>query len=100
MRVRVAVVVHVVPAEQHLALRAAVEEDDGGPPLAGRERRRTEELRVDRHPVGGREDERLRNGERRLGELGGNRSRGELALGARAPERITGDGWSTSSTAE
>ena len=33
-RVRVAVVVHVVPAEQHLPARAAVEEDDGGMPLA------------------------------------------------------------------
>jgi len=77
--VGVVVVLHVVPAEQHLAPRAAVEERDGGPLslLAGS--RGQEELAVDLRPVRGQEDDGLRHDQVLLREARGHASWVEVA---------------------
>src|SRR6266481_3514969 len=60
-RVSIAVVEHVVPAEEHLAARTTVEEHNGG--MAGRfaRIRREEELAVNLHAVSGGENHLLRS---------------------------------------
>ena len=91
-RVGVAVVVHVVPAEQHLPAGTAVEENDGGPPLTGAQPFRKKQLAVNRHAVGGGEDDLLRLDERRFGEVCRDRLRGEVPCRPRA-EQQGGTGW-------
>ena len=100
-RIGVAVVVHVMPAGQHLTPRSAVEEDDGGPPLSRLRVRGPEELGVDRQAVRGREDHGLGDDERggrevRRGGAGSQilvgaasdaNGRGGVLLRARAHER-------------
>ena len=83
-RVGVAVIVEVVPAEQHLAAGAAVEEDHGRPPLAGLCAAGQEQLPVNRHPVGRREQHRLRVDER--GFRKGRRSHGGERTGRRGAD--------------
>src|ERR1051326_2464781 len=56
-RVRIRVVIHVVPAEQHLPGGTAVHEDDGG--LLRRTTRALEQLTVDHRSVSGAEDDHL-----------------------------------------
>ena len=69
--VGVGVVVHVMPAEQHLAARSAVEEDHG---RRGLERLvgRQEKLAVNGEAVGGGEDHLLRRDHVLEREIGGN----------------------------
>ena len=84
-RVGVPVVVVVVPAEQHLPARSAVEEDQRRPLLAGLQVLRHEQLRVDRHAVGGGDHHRLRLDELRGGE--GRRQHVLEPASARRPSR-------------
>src|SRR5208337_3525633 len=72
-RVGVVVVVHVVTADEHLAARSAVKEDDGGAALASGKIARQEKLRVDLHTVGGGNHDRLRRDGLRGGEVRWNR---------------------------
>ena len=55
-RVGIPVVIHVVPAEEHLTPRPAVKEDHRRPLVAGLQILRHEQLTVDRQAVGRRED--------------------------------------------
>ena len=63
-RVAIAVVIHVVPAEQHLSRRSAVHEDHAGLLPRGFRAARIEQLTVDHHPIGGLELDLLRRYER------------------------------------
>ncbi len=80
----VGVVTHVVPAEEHLARRAAVDVDERRP--LGRSARRLEQLSVDLEAVARLEDHLLRRHQLRRREL-----RRHAVLGE-APRRAAGDG--------
>src|ERR1700733_2035693 len=62
-RVAIAVVIHVVPAEQHLTRRAAVHEYDAGFPLGGFRAARVEQLAVNQRSIGRLERHLLGRGE-------------------------------------
>ena len=83
-RVRVRVVVAVVPAEQHLPRRAAVHEDHGGPLLAGRRAGGRRAGRASSMPSAARERHLRRRHEPRGREVGGHAVVAEHARGARA----------------
>ena len=81
-RVGVPVVVHVVPAGQHLPPRPAMKEDDGRATLTGLQVGGLEELGVDLQAVRGREGHGLGDDERSLRKLRRNRAGSQLAVGA------------------
>ena len=98
-RIAVAVIVHVVPAEQHLPRRASVDEDHA---RLFRAASVVEQLAVNRPAIRGFERDRARNDQLGLGEFRRNHARLEVAavgpvqsdrgngrrrLGARADER-------------
>src|SRR6267378_3844732 len=77
-RVSIAVVEHVVPAEEHLAARTTVEEHNGG--MAGRfaRIRREEELAVNLHAVSGGENHLLRSDQSAGRKIRGSSFGGEV----------------------
>src|SRR5262245_6214083 len=68
--VRVMVVAHVVPTQQHLSTRPAMEQNDRGPSLTRAVVPRQEKLAVDLHPIGSRKNNGLRLHEVLLREVG------------------------------